>query len=97
MPKKIFLVLFAALVAFVLLAGCGATKTAGEKTGKTVRDAAKTSEKTGGAQLGPPAPGPKPGEKAPAFKLPELNSQKEVAFPEDFQGKRTALLFFSAG
>jgi hypothetical protein len=93
MPQKVLFALFAAILTLILLAGCGAPKTAGE----TIQKTTKTDEKVAGAQFGPPAPGPKPGEKAPAFKLPELNSQKEVAFPEDFQGKRIALLFFSAG
>jgi len=91
MLKKIF-VFFTALTVLVLVTGCGAPqKTAGEKTAENPPDAVKTGE------FGPPAPGPRPGEKAPAFKLPELNTQKEVAFPEDFQGKKTALVFFSAG
>ncbi|MDD4550368.1 MAG: hypothetical protein PHT79_11485 [Syntrophomonadaceae bacterium] len=32
---------------------------------------------------------------APSFTLVELQSEKEVNFPADFSGKKTALVFFS--
>ncbi len=92
MTKKIFCALLAATLFLVLSAGCGGQKTTyGEKTGET------TKERVAGDQFGPPAPGPKPGEKAPSFKLLELTKKKEITFPEDFRGKKVALLFFSSG
>jgi hypothetical protein len=41
--------------------------------------------------------GPAPGQPAPPFALPALESGQEVRFPEDFRGKKTILLFFSPG
>ncbi|MEW6424710.1 MAG: hypothetical protein AB1523_08200 [Bacillota bacterium] len=99
MPGKIT-AFFALALALLLIAGCGGQKAPAEKTGETSPEITKetiTKEKAAGARFGPPAPGPQPGEKAPSFKLPELNSNKKVAFPEDFQGKKVALLFFSGG
>lgn len=45
-----------------------------------------------------PAPentGDKKDTTAPVFKLAELNSGQEISFPDDFKGKKTALVFFS--
>lgn len=98
MPGKIIFAFFVLALALLLIAGgCGGQKAPAEKAGETSPEITTTKEKAAGARFGPPAPGPQPGEKAPSFKLPELNSNKKVAFPEDFQGKKVALLFFSGG
>lgn len=90
MPKKIAFTALFTILALILFTACGAQKTE-EKNGAT------NPQKVADTQFGPPAPGPKPGEKAPSFQLPELVTNQEVAIPGDFQGKKVALLFFSSG
>lgn len=85
--------LFAAL--FLFVAACAAPEKNPQAAGENLPE--KRVENSSGPSFGPAAPGPKPGQKAPSFQLPELDSGRTAAFPENFSGKKVALVFFSAG
>ena len=87
--------LVAAVALFFFCAACSGQPPNARAAGET--RAEKETQNAAGPSFGPAAPGPRAGQKAPSFRLPELASGQAVNFPEDFSGKKVALLFFSPG
>jgi hypothetical protein len=87
--------LAAAAALFFFCVACSGQPPNARAAGET--RAEKETQNAADPSFGPAAPGPRAGQKAPSFRLPELASGQAVNFPEDFSGKKVALLFFSPG